>query len=241
MSVLDLNVTSTASVDAAAASVLEDAGPPDVVINNAGQMFVGVAEAFTPEEVSAQLDVNVVGVHRVNRAFLPAMRTRGSGVIVNISSIAGRLSVPFHAIYHASKWALEGYSIGLRAELASSGVDVVLVEPGPFTTALFPGIRRPVDADDRIDSYPTIVHDTQAAISAMFEGMFNDANTPTDPELVVDRLVELVDMTPGARPLRSVVGVDFGVRDRNATVEPHDTGLYQAAGLTEFVTLKTNG
>jgi len=83
------------------------------------------------------------------------------------------------------------------------------------------------------------VHETLAGVGAMFEGMFSDTGTPTDPEIVVDRLVELVEMAPGSRPLRSVVGVDFGVRARNAAVEAFDTGVLEHAGLTPFATLKT--
>ena len=237
--ILEMDVTSESSVQSAAAQVLEQSGAPDVVINNAGQMFVGITEAFSSEEFTNQLDVNVVGVHRVNRAFLPAMRARGSGLFINISSIAGRLAVPFNAIYHASKWALEGYSMALRGELASSGVDVVVVEPGPFTTALFPTMRLPADAEGRAGTYPAIVHETFAAMGGIFEGLFSDPATPTDPILVSDRLVELVEMPAGSRPFRSVVGVDFGVRDRNAAVEPHDAGVLEAAGFTSFATLRS--
>ena len=239
--VLDLDVTSTRSVDAAAKQILAESGAPDVVINNAGQLYVGIAEAFTADEVTSQIDVNLVGVHRVNRAFLPAMRKRGSGLFVNLSSIAGRLSVPFNGIYHASKWALEGYSIALRAELASSGIDVVVVEPGLFTTALFTTARSPADAEGRAATYPDVVHETFAAFGGMFESIFNDPDTPTDPVLVVNRIVELVDMEPGSRPFRSVVGVDLGVVDRNASSEPHDARVLEAAGLTTFATLRVGG
>ena len=88
--VLDLDVTSDASVEAAAATVHDESGAADVVVNNAGQMFGGITEAFTASELARQLDVNVVGVHRVGRAFLPAMRERGSGLVMNVSSTAGR-------------------------------------------------------------------------------------------------------------------------------------------------------
>ena len=128
LNVLELDVTSTASVEAAAADILAEAGAPDAVINNAGVMLTGFTEAFTAEEMTNQLDVNVVGIHRMNRAFLPAMRQRGRGLIINLSSIAGRLSAPFFGVYHASKWAVEGYSMALRGELACCGVDVVVVE-----------------------------------------------------------------------------------------------------------------
>ncbi|MCK5943893.1 MAG: SDR family NAD(P)-dependent oxidoreductase, partial [Planctomycetes bacterium] len=108
--VVDLDVCSDASVEAAAGQILAAGHPPDVLVNNAGQMFTGVTEAFDAAELARQFDVNVVGPHRMHRAFLPAMRARGSGLCIEISSIAGRLAVPFFGVYHASKWALEGYS-----------------------------------------------------------------------------------------------------------------------------------
>lgn len=235
--VLELDVTSTSSVDSAAAKILAESAAPDVVINNAGQMFVGFTEAFSADELTKQLDINVVGIHRVNRAFLPAMRKRGQGLIINISSVAGRMSVPFFGVYHASKWAVEGYSMALRAELASSGVDVVVVEPGPFTTALFPSSPRPEDTEGRAKSYPAVAHTTFEEMGSSFEGLFKDPETPTDPALVVDRIIELTEMNPGTRPFRSVVGVDFGVREINASVEPFESAVLEAMGLTSFATL----
>lgn len=236
--VLELDVTSTASVDSAAASVIAESGAPDAVINNAGVMYTGFTEAFTADEFTAQLDVNVVGIHRVGRAFLPAMRARRCGLIVNLSSIAGRLSAPFFGIYHASKWAVEGYSMALRGELASSGVDVVVVEPGPFQTALFDISPQPADAEGRVASYPKIAHDAYKGVGAAFHGMFGDPGTPTDPAMVVAQLVALVDTPAGQRPFRTVVGVDVGVRERNAAVEPFDAAVLAAFGMTEFATLK---
>ncbi len=235
--VVDLDVSSTESVDAAAKKILEKAGAPDVVVNNAGQMFMGITEAFTDEELSRQLDINVVGTHRVNRAFLPAMRQQGRGLIVNLSSIAGRLAVPFFGIYHASKWAIEGYSLALRAELASSGVDVVVVEPGPFTTALFPISPRPADTDGRIGGYIPAVRDAFAQLESAFDGILSDPNAPTNPGLVVERIIQLADMRAGTRPFRSVVGVDAGVTAINDTAEAFDAAVLGAFGMTAFATL----
>lgn len=235
--VMELDVTSMGSVAAAAAKILSESGAPNVVINNAGQMFVGFTEAFSPDEFTKQLDINVVGIHRMNRAFLPAMRTRGEGLIINLSSIAGRLGAPFFGVYHASKWAVEGYSMALRGELASSGVDVVVVEPGPFTTALFPSSPRPEDIEGRVDTYPAVAHQTFENMGSAFEEMFEDPETPTDPKVVVDRIIALTDMDAGTRPFRSVVGVDFGVRERNTAVEPFDAAVLEAFGMTSFATL----
>ncbi len=236
--VLEMDVTSDASVEGAAETVIAESGAADVVINNAGQMFMGITEAFTPAELARQLDVNVVGVHRVTRAFLPTMRQAGTGLFINVSSIAGRFAVPFFTIYHASKWALEGYSLGLRSELATSGVDVVSVQPGPFTTELFGQGPGPADEDGRAETYPASVPQARAEMDTAFEGIFADPEVPTDPQMVCDRMVELVNMAPGTRPFRSVVGVDFGVRERNDADAPQDAGVLEAMGLTEFATLR---
>ncbi len=237
--VLDLDVTSDASVDAAARAVLDAWGAPDAVVNNAGQMFGGITEAFTPAEVAHQLDVNVVGVHRVTRAFLPSMRERGAGLFLNVTSIAGRLGCPFFAVYQASKWALEGYSLALRGELASLGVDVVVVEPGPFTTELFPNLVAPGDADDRAATYPAPVHRALEGMGATFEGLFESPEVPTDPALVVDRMAALVAMAPGTRPFRTVVGVDLGVAALNEATAPFDAAVLDALGVADFATLST--
>ena len=125
----------------------------------------------------------------------------------------------------------------LRRELASSGIDVVVVEPGPFATALFPTMRTPEDRDGRVATYPEAAHQAFAGLGAAFEGIFKDPAAPTDPTLVVDRMIELTEMTPGTRPFRSVVGIDFGVRELNASVEPHEAALMDAMGLTAFATI----
>jgi len=240
LDVLDLDVTSDASVDSAAEAVRAEGAGPDVVLNNAGRMYAGVTEAYTAEEFLRQLDVNVLGIHRVTRAFLPSMRARGSGLFINLSSIAGRMALPFFGLYHASKWGVEGYSLGMRRELACTGIDVVVVEPGPFTTQLFPNIVGPADGDGRGDGYPQVSHDTFAAMAKAFDDLFANPETPTDPGDVVERIVALIDMEPGARPFRTVVGVDFGVAARNASAEAHEPPFLQALGLDGFATLRAS-
>jgi NAD(P)-dependent dehydrogenase (short-subunit alcohol dehydrogenase family) len=132
-----LDVTRDDSVAAAVAGALgETGGRLDVLVNNAGYYALGPLEETTPDELRAQLETNVVGVHRVTRAVLPAMRERGSGTIVTLGSVSGRVAVPIVGAYHASKWALEGMIEALRLELLPFGVRVVLIEPGPFKTAL---------------------------------------------------------------------------------------------------------
>jgi NAD(P)-dependent dehydrogenase (short-subunit alcohol dehydrogenase family) len=132
-----LDVTRDDSVAAAVAEVLTATGERlDVLVNNAGYYAVGPLEETTPDELRAQLETNVVGVHRVTRAILPAMRARRAGAIVTLGSVSGLVAVPMVAAYHASKWALEGMIEALRLELLPFGLRVTLIEPGPFQTDL---------------------------------------------------------------------------------------------------------
>jgi NAD(P)-dependent dehydrogenase (short-subunit alcohol dehydrogenase family) len=132
-----LDVTDDASVAQAVAAVLgATGGRIDVLLNNAGYYAFGPLEETTPDELRAQFETNVVGMHRVARAVLPAMRARKSGRLIFLGSISGRVALPIVGPYHASKWALEGLVESWRYELAPLGIWVVLLEPGPFRTAL---------------------------------------------------------------------------------------------------------
>ena len=131
---IPLDVTSDDSVDAAVGVVLACEGRLDAVVNNAGFGVAGAAELTTIEEAREQFETNFFGTVRVCRAVLPVMRQQGSGRILNISSIAGRIGIPFQAFYSASKFAIEGFSEALRMEVAPFGVKVVLIEPGDFRT-----------------------------------------------------------------------------------------------------------
>jgi len=115
-----------------------------------------------------------------------------------------------------------------------------LVEPGPFTTALFPTSPKPKDTDERAKTYPAVVHETFEALGKSFEELFQTDDGSVDPKMVVDRIVELVAMAPGSRPFRSVVGVDFGVGELNKICAPQEAAVLAAMQLTEFATLSTS-
>ena len=106
----------------------------DVLVNNAGYGQLGPIEEIPADKLRRQLEVNVVGLVAFTQPFLPGMRGRGTGTIVNVSSVAGRVAAPFMGAYNASKFALEGLSDSMRVELGSFGVRVVLIEPGPIRT-----------------------------------------------------------------------------------------------------------
>jgi NAD(P)-dependent dehydrogenase (short-subunit alcohol dehydrogenase family) len=116
--VVDMDVTDEASVKEAMATILAEAGSVDVLINNAGIMYLGITEAFSVEQAKFQMETNYFGAIRVMQAVLPSMRKAGSGLIINTSSLVGRMSPPFFGTYTATKHALEGYTQALRYEVS---------------------------------------------------------------------------------------------------------------------------
>ena len=131
---LALDVTDKAAVEAAVAQAHDQFGALDVVVNNAGYGHFGTIEEATEEEARAQIETNVFGALWVTKAVLPIMREQGSGHIIQVSSIGGVNAFPTLGLYHASKWALEGFSQSLAAEVAGFGIHVTIVEPGGFAT-----------------------------------------------------------------------------------------------------------
>ena len=131
-----LDVDSMSSITEAHSEVnrLTEGRGVDVLINNAGYSQAGPISEIDDADLRAQFDTNVFGLMAVTRAFLPAMRARGSGRIINVSSVAGRITTPLLGAYHASKYAVEALSNALRLELAAFGIEVVLIEPGAIRT-----------------------------------------------------------------------------------------------------------
>ena len=133
--VIEMDVASTASVEAAAGDIEALGGNIDAIVNNAGIAARGPIEAFDVEQMQALYDVNVFGPLRVDKAFLPAMRQRRSGLLIHVSSTLGRVLPRRGGLYPASKWAVEGLAESLSYELTPFGIDVVILEPGAFPTA----------------------------------------------------------------------------------------------------------
>jgi NAD(P)-dependent dehydrogenase (short-subunit alcohol dehydrogenase family) len=229
VSVVELDVTDDASVEAAAKHILGEAGTVDVLVNNAGTGFFGVQEAFTPAAAERQFATNVIGPLRVNRAFLPAMRARRSGLLVYVSSVVGRFIVPFSGIYTASKWALEAQAETASYELAPFGIDVAIVEPGAYPTEIFGKV---VGADDtaRTESYGDVVSYAEAlnaGLGASAQGR--------DPKDVADAILCLANAAPGTRPLRTPVPEDPATVAINAAVAPIQRRVIEAFGLSDLL------
>jgi len=132
--VIQLDVTDDKSVKSAVNNVLEEKKRIDVLVNNAGYGLMGCIEDISMEEVKAQFETNLFGIIRTTQAVLPAMRKQKHGIIVNVSSIAGRIGFPGTPAYISTKFALEGLSESMRYELEPFGIKVVIVEPGVVRT-----------------------------------------------------------------------------------------------------------
>jgi NAD(P)-dependent dehydrogenase (short-subunit alcohol dehydrogenase family) len=199
--VIDVDVTNGKAVTAALIYIIEKEGRIDVVVNNAGIYATGIAETFTDEDLDKVMDVDVRGPWRTIRAALPYMRKQGEGLIINISSVAGRFSFPFQTVYNTAKFAVEGLTEGLHYEVRPLGVDVVMIQPGAFPTDVWGKIVSGSDAAV-IAGYGDLAklpEQIGAGIGQMFEAM------KPNPQLVADAIVKLIDTPGGKRPLRTVV------------------------------------
>ena len=236
--IFDLDVTSGPSVKQTVDQALSAMSGIDVAVNNAGYGLAGYMETVTDAQLMRQFDVNVFGVQRIMRAVLPTMRQARQGLIVNISSVMGRIVIPFAAAYTASKYALEGLSESYRYELAGTGVDVVMVEPGGFGTNFMDNMVYGEDRE-RLESYGSLVEVPDKMWSA-FSQAIKDENAP-NPQAVADAVLHLIETQPGSRPLRTVVDPmsgGEGPKTINQTTDKIQTQLLEAMGMQDLLSVK---
>ncbi|MEZ4773833.1 MAG: SDR family oxidoreductase [Bacteroidia bacterium] len=215
--VLEMDVTNEVSVKKSMGIILSQSESIDVLINNAGIMYIGITEAYSVEQARFQMETNYFGAIRVMQAVLPLMRKSGKGLIINTSSLVGRITGPFFGTYAATKHALEAYSQGLRYELSPFGIDVVLVEPGPFGTGLLESGQVPAHTGV-LESYGELAG-IPITMSESFSQMLQSEDAP-DPQWVVDAYLKLADLPYGSRPTRTVVGLTWGTDKINEITQP---------------------
>ena len=187
--VLRLDVTDAESIVSALAQAEERFGHIDVLVNNAGYGMVGAFEASTEEGVERQFATNVFGLMNVTRAALPAMRQRGNGVIINVSSVGGKLTFPLYSVYHATKFAVEGFSESLHYELSTFGIKVKLIEPGPIKTDFY-------DRSQDLISKPGLTAYDKFITRAMPSMKKEGANAP-GPDLVAKAIFHAASDSSG--------------------------------------------
>jgi len=224
---VEMDITDEASVGRGAAKILDAEGHVDVLINNAGASYMGPLEAFTPEALERQLSLNIVGPFRVSRAFLPGMRTQRSGLVVFVSSLAGRVVVPFMGPYSASKWGLEALAEAFSYELHPFGVEVAIVEPGAFSTNIGNSRTEPDDAA-RLASYG----DVAKGAGQVGAGLAASARNPIE---VAEAIAALVALPAGTRPLRTVLPPDAPAAAINKLTAPIQRETLERFGLTAYL------
>jgi len=228
--VVELDVTDDGSVERAIRTVIDESGRIDVLVNNAGYGLMGVTEAVTLEQARRIMDTNFFGAVRMNRAVLPYMRRQKGGLLIHISSGAGRVVVPSMGFYCASKWAMEALAEEYRYELASLGIDSVIIQPGAYPTAVFNNIERAGDAP-REEAYGAV-----KGIADRVLGMLGGAKG--DPQEIADAVLRTIETPPGQRKLRQRVGSGVqGIVDLNQLSETVQGQILAAFGMTELTKL----
>jgi NAD(P)-dependent dehydrogenase (short-subunit alcohol dehydrogenase family) len=187
-----LDVTDTAAVREVLNRAFVESGSIDVIVNNAGYGLFGAAEEVTDEQIRRQIDTNVIGSIQVIRAALPHLRKQGGGRIVQVSSEGGQIAYPSFSLYHASKWAIEGFVESVSLEVAPFHIQFTLVEPGPAKTNFVGGL---VTAD------PMAVYDDTPA-GEIRRGVANGTFEVTgDPTKMVRAMIDSVERNPAPKRL----------------------------------------
>lgn len=232
--VVELDVLSQASADAAVATILAEQGRLDVVLHNAGHLVVGPTEAYTPQEITAVFDTNVLGTQRVNRAALPVLREQQRGLLLWIGSTTTRGGFPpFLGPYAAAKAAMDSLAVTMSAELARFNIETSIVVPGAFTSGTdhFANAGAPAD-------------DARAAAYARYAGLMDQVGTrlntlmppEADPQAVADEVVRIVGLPHGQRPFRSVVDfIDDGAAAVTAVAERVREDFAERIGIADLL------
>jgi len=186
LKVLPLDVNDDTSVSNAIDTIIKENGRIDVLVNNAGYNMFGSLEELTIDEVKGQFETNFFGVVRATKAVIPTMRKQGSGTIVNISSLGGRIGLmPFLTAYQSSKFAVEGFTESLRQELGQFNIDVILIEPGVMRTNIIDNSKNAKNYNPKNSPYA-------GTIQKLFEGsqsIMADSSHPRDVAEVILKVV----------------------------------------------------
>jgi len=229
---LELDVTDDASVHGAVNEVTTRCGRIDVLVNNAGYGIMDLAESVTLAQAQRQFDTNFFGVLRMNRAVLPAMKRRGNGLLLHVSSGAGRLVIPGMGLYCASKFAMEALAEAYRYELASQRIDSVVIEPGAYATPIMEKLERGEDPARKTEygEMAQVPEELRAKI----------ASSQANPQEIADAVLQIIETPAGQRQLRYRVGPGGpGVQRINALTDEIQAQLLEAFGITALAKFNT--
>ena len=189
---LKLDVTDNDSIKYAIQATLDKFGRIDAIVNNAGYGLVGAFESATQEQIERQFQTNVFGLMNVCREILPYFRQQKRGIMVNVASVGGRITFPLYSLYHATKWAVEGFSESLQYEVEQFGIRVKIIEPGPIKTDFY---ERSMDLTKKegLTAYDSLIEKAMPNMRKAGE------NAP-DGKIVADVIYEAV--TDGSKKMR---------------------------------------
>ena len=217
-----LDVTDAAQRTAAVRAAIERFGRIDVLVNNAGQGSLGAVEGFSSEQIRKQFEVNCFGVIEMTREVLPVMRQQKSGHILNVTSIGGLASIGGFALYCATKFAVEGFSEGLRDEVKPLGIKVTIIEPGAFRTN-FAGDAN-VRPETEIDAYQPVVEPLRQYLYG------SDGKQPGDPRKAAKAMIQIVETENP--PLRLMLGADaYGLWEQKRAAEREEFEAWRETGI----------
>ena len=231
LQILELDVTDDASVERAVNEVTAKCGRIDVLVNNAGFGIMDLAESVTLAQAQRQFDTNFFGVLRMNRAVLPAMKRQGNGLLLHVSSGAGRLAIPGMGLYCASKFAMEALAEVYRYELASLGIDSVVIEPGAYATPIMEKLERGEDPGRKAG------YGEMAQIPEKIKAKIGSSRA--NPQEIAHAVLQIIETPAGQRQLRYRIGPGGpGVQRINALTDEIQTQLLEAFGITALAKFK---
>jgi NAD(P)-dependent dehydrogenase (short-subunit alcohol dehydrogenase family) len=237
---IEMDVSDQASVDGAVAAVLAETRRIDVVVHNAGHMVLGPTEAFTPEQIAAVYDTNVLSTQRVNRAVLPAMRARRDGLVLWVGSSSSRGGTPpYLGPYFAAKAAEDALAVSYASELTRFGIETTIVVPGSFTS----GTNHFANAGRPADEYIAMAYETEYAglMDEVSRKLAELAPAEADPSEVARQIVKVVDMQKGSRPFRVYVDpADDGAEDVFRVGDRVRQWFYQRIGLSGLLSVNSS-
>ncbi|WP_326567794.1 SDR family oxidoreductase [Amycolatopsis rhabdoformis] len=235
---IELDVNSQDSIDAAVAQIEAERDKIDVLIHNAGHMVTGPAEAFTPEQLAALYDVNVLSTQRVNRAVLPGMRRRGEGLVVWVSSSSVKGGTPpYLAPYFAAKAGMDALAVSYSTELTRWGIETSIVVPGAFTSGTnhFAHSGRPAD-DGVVAEYETKYAGLMEQVSGKLAAL---EPTDADASSVSAEIARIVGLPRGERPYRVVIDPsDDGSAEVSAVADRIHREFYERIDLVDLLTIR---
>jgi NAD(P)-dependent dehydrogenase (short-subunit alcohol dehydrogenase family) len=228
---LELDVTNNASVERAVGQAIAECGRIDVLVNNAGHGIMDLAETVPLAQAQRQFDTNFFGILRMNRAVLPAMKRQASGLLLHVSSGAGRLAIPGMGLYCASKFAMEALAEVYRYELASMGIDSVILEPGAYATPIMSKLERGEDPARKAGygEMANVPENLKAKIGS----------SRANPQEIADAVLQIISTPAGHRQLRYRIGPGGpGVQKINALTDEIQAQMLEAFGIAALTKFK---